>query len=186
MAAEKIYFLEGADIGLRTLEEADADGTYRDWFNDGEVCKYNSHHRFAMAKEELLAFIKSSHSSRNALILAVELKETGVHIGNISLQNINYLDRAAEISFIFGEKAYWGRGYATQAARLLINHAFFQLGLRRIYFGTSEVNIGMQKVGEKLGFCREGERREALFKNGRFYDIYEYGLLKKEWECVDV
>lgn len=186
MKAEKIYFLEEANIGLRTLEEADADGNYRDWFNDAQVCKYNSHHRFAMAKEELLDFIRSSHSSRNALVLAVELKETGTHIGNISLQNINYFDRAAEISFIFGEKAYWGRGYATEAARLFINHAFLQLGLRRIYFGTSEANIGMQKVGEKLGFRREGVRREALFKNDRFYDIYEYGLLKKEWKCGNV
>ncbi len=186
MAAGKIYFLEDEDVGLRTLEEADADGNYQNWFNDAQVCKYNSHHRFAMAKEELLAFIRSSHNSRDALILAVEKKETEAHIGNISLQNINYFDRAAEISFLFGDRENWGQGYAAKAARLLIDHAFLQLGLRRIFFGTSEANLAMQKVGEKLGFRREGVRREALFKDGRFYDIYEYGLLKEEWECGDV
>lgn len=183
---EKKYFLEEESIGLRILDESDVDGNYQNWFNDAEVCRYNSHHRYPMARDELADFIRKSHSSSNAVILAVEIKEAGIHIGNISLQNINYIDRAAEISFIMGEKEYWGKGYATKAARLLISHAFEQLGLVRIYFGTSEKNLGMQKVGEKLGFQKEGVRRKAIYKNGSFCDIYEYGLLREEWEETDV
>lgn len=180
-----MYFLENCKIGLRALEENDVNGEYPNWFNDQEVCKYNSHHRYVMTKNEVIEYAKNCNS-KDAIVLAVELKDTKTHIGNISLQNIHYIDRSAEIAFLMGEKEYWGKGYATEAARLLINHAFDQLGLQRIYFGTSENNIGMQKIGEKLNFKREGVRRKAIYKNGAFFDIYEYGLLREEWEDNNV
>ncbi len=180
-----MYFLESKDIGLRVLEESDVNGNYGNWFNDNEVCKYNSHHRFPVGRQELVNFINHC-DSKDKLVFAVELKEGKNHIGNISLQNINYIDRSAEISFIMGERDFWGKGYAAQAAIVLINHAFYQLGLARIYFGTSEKNIGMQKVGEKLRFKKEGIRRKAIYKNGAFCDIYEYGLLRDEWEYENI
>lgn len=180
-----MYFLEDHKIGLRALEENDVNGEYSNWLNDKEICKYNSHHRYVTTKDEMAEFVRTCNS-RIAVVLAVELKETKVHIGNISLQNIHYIDRSAEIAFLMGARELWGKGYATEAARLLINHAFDQLGIQRIYFGTSENNIGMQKVGEKLGFKREGIRRKAIYKDGMFHDIYEYGLLREEWEDKDV
>lgn len=179
---KKMYFFENQNIGLRTLEISDVDGNYFNWFNDKDVCKYNSHHRYTMTKYELEEYVRKINGSRTELVLAVELKEEKVHIGNISLQSINYIDRSAEIAFLMGEKAYWNKGYATEAAVMLINHAFEQLGLQRIYFGTSEENAGMQKIGKKLNFKQEGIRRKALYKNGNFQDIYEYGLLKEEWD----
>lgn len=180
-----MYFLEGHNIGLRALLDSDVDGEYPNWFNDQEVCRYNSHHRYVMTRNDVIEFVKNCNS-RDIIVLAVELKETKVHIGNISLQNIDYIDRTAEIAFLMGEREYWNKGYATEAAVLLINHAFDQLGLQRIYFGTSEKNVGMQKIGEKLNFVREGIRRRAIYKNGAFCDIYEYGLLREEWENSDV
>lgn len=181
-----MYFLEGKRIGLRALVEADTDGNYQNWFHDSDVCMYNSHHRYVMSRRELLEYCRKSQEIKDAVILAVELKETKVHIGNIALQRIHYIDRSAEIAFIFGEKEYWKQGYATEAAAMLIDHAFGQLGLQRIYFGTAKENAGMQRLGEKLCFQREGIRRNAFYKNGAFHDIYEYGLLRQEWGMKDV
>lgn len=181
-----MYFLEDNHIGLRTLEDNDVNGNYFNWFNDQEVCRYNSHHRFPMTTNDLAEYIKRSSSKINEIVLAVELKENKTHIGNISLQKINYIDRSAEIAFMMGEKQYWGKGYGSKAASLLISHGFEQLGLQRIYFGTSQENVGMQKIGEKLNFKQEGVRRKALYKNGTFWDIYEYGLLREEWNYKNV
>ena len=151
-----MFFLENKLIGLRSIKEEDIKGGYADWFNDEEVCKYNSHHKFPMAETALVDFVKNSNLSQSSITLAVEEKESGRHIGNISLQQIDMLNRQAEIAFIFGEKDLWNKGYATMAAKLMIEHAFKELGMNRIYFGTAENNIGMRRVGEKLNFHRGG------------------------------
>lgn len=178
-----MYFLEDDVIGLRSLttEDAEVEGGYRDWFNNPEVCKHNSHHRFPMSLSNVIAYIDTCNCNHTSIVLAVDLKEGKKHIGNISLQQIDLINRQAEIAFIFGYKNCWGKGYATKAATLLINHGFSELGLNRIYFGTSEMNIMMQKLGGKLGFRKCGTKRKAFFKNNEFYDIYEYDLLREEW-----
>lgn len=73
-------------------------------------------------------------------------------------------------------------GYAAEAAEVLIDHAFNRLNLHRLYCGTADNNIRMQKLAEKLGFIKEGIRRQALFKNGAYHDIIEYGKLREE--CI--
>ena len=176
-----MYFLENEKIGLRPLEEQDVEGNYSKWLNDKEVCKYNSHHRYPSSKDELKSYIQRTKGNSSLLVFAIEDKKEKKHIGNISLQNIDFINRCAEIAFLIGEKDYWKKGYAKTAAILLINHGFEQLGLLRIYFGTSSENMGMQGLGERLGFQKEGRRRKALYKNNQFWDIVEYGLLKEEW-----
>ena len=177
-----MYFLENKKIGLRALREEDTEHGYRDWFNDSVVCRYNSHHRYVMTAAQLRAYVQRLQEDRSCLVLAIEDRASQVHVGNIALQQINLIDRQAEIAFILGEKEYWNKGYATQAAALLIDHAFYSLGLHRIYFGTAQNNTGMQRVGEKLHFQKSGVRRQAFYKNGRYWDLYDYDLLREDWE----
>jgi RimJ/RimL family protein N-acetyltransferase len=178
-----MYFLENDKVGLRPLELGDIEGNYSHWLNDEEVCKYNTHHRFPSRKSDLEAYVKSLENDKSAIVCAIIEKIGKVHIGNISLQYINLIDRKAEIAFLLGEKGYQNKGYAKAAAMLLIEHGFTQLGLERIELGTSTENIPMQRLAESLGFQKEGVRRAALFKHGCFVDIIEYGLLKKEWRA---
>lgn len=180
-----MYFLEDEIVGLRALNMGDVNGNYSSWFNDPEVCKYNSHHKFPMYPNTIEAYIKSLSDDKSKIVLAVEEKSSKTHIGNISLQQIDLMNRQAEIAFMFGERSYWGKGYATLAARLLIDHAFKELGMNRIFFGTSELNKGMQKVGKHLGFKNGGMSRQALYKDGRFFNIYHYDLLREEWVSDD-
>lgn len=159
---------------------ADIDGNYQYWFNNGQIVNNNSHGRFPMTKEKLENYVESASSDSNLLVLAIILKENSVHVGNISLQNINWIDRSAEIAFILGEVEYQGKGIMYRAGSLLIQHAFNQLNLHRIYCGTLETNEGMIRLAEKFGMEREGRRREAIFKNGKYLDIIEFGILKKK------
>lgn len=174
------FFLEGENICLRLLKTDDVNGDYCLWLNDPEITAFNSHGRFPITKEKLLSYIDHSRSSKNDLILAIEDKITLKHIGNISLQNINWLDRNAEIAFLLGNKAFWGKGIMHEAGSLLINHGFQNLNLHRIYCGTSSENVGMQKLAAKLKMKKEGLRKEAIFKKGQYYDIVEYGILATE------
>ena len=174
------FFLEGENIYLRSLNATDIGGNYSLWLNDQEITAFNSHGRFPMTKEKLSSYIDHSLSSKNDLILAVVDKESLKHIGNISLQNISWLDRNAEIAFLLGDKAFWGKGVMYEAGILLIHHGFKSLNLHRIYCGTSSENLGMQKLAEKLKMNKEGLRKEAIFNRGQYFDIIEYGILSKE------
>lgn len=174
------FFLKTEHCGLRLLNDNDVEGNYHNWFNDCEVCLYNSHYRFPKTKSELVEYIHEVNRDRHNLVFAIIELESNMHIGNISLQEINYIDRGAELAFMIGEKEYWGKGYAAEVAEVLIKHAFYRLNLHRLYCGTVDNNIRMQKLAEKLGFVQEGVRRQALFKNGSYHDIIEYGKLREE------
>ena len=173
----KIPFLKGSRINLRPLTEKDISGSYKNWFNDPEVIKYNSHGRFPMTYYKLVDFVKSTQTSTSQIVLAIEDNKTNKHIGNVSLQRINWIDRNAEIAFILGEKEYWGKGIMTEAGNLLISHGFNELNLHRIYCGTSSANVGMQKLATKIGMKQEGVRKDALFKQGKYHDIIEFGIV---------
>jgi len=176
----KNRFLIGKNVYLRGLSKEDLEGNYITWLNDGEVCAYSSHHVFPYSKESAETYIKSTSDSRAALVLAMVLKENDLHIGNIALQNIDYINRSAEFAILLGEKDYWGRGYSKEAAIMLVKHGFTELNLHRIYCGTTTENIAMKKLATSLGMVEEGRRRNASFKRGRYIDIIEYGLLKAE------
>ena len=174
-------FLEGDLVILRPLEESDIEGNYAKWLNDKEVCEGNSHHVYPYTKEDGLSYIRHALSTKSAVILAVVDKESGTHIGNISLQNINQIYRTAEFAIIIGEKDFWGKGYAKEAAKLIIEHGFSALNLERIACGTFDGNTGMEKLATYLGMQEEGRRRSAVYKNGERKDMLEYGVLRDEF-----
>jgi [ribosomal protein S5]-alanine N-acetyltransferase len=168
------------EIGVKGLGDAELEGNYPNWFSDMDVCRFNRHGVFPQSKDGIAQFVRTLDGDRTRLVWAVYRLEDGLHIGNISLQNISYIDKSAEIAFIFGEKSCWGRGYAFDAAYLLIHHAWDKLNLHRIYCGTASTNIGMQKLALKLNMVQEGLRREALYLDGYYVDIVEFGLLRDD------
>jgi RimJ/RimL family protein N-acetyltransferase len=174
-------FLEGDLVILRPLAVEDLEGDYSRWLNDPEVNEHNSHHVFPYSVAQAKHYIESVSGDKNNLVLAMVAKDSGKHIGNISLQKIDYISQNAEYAILLGDKDYWGKGIAFEASRLLVTHGFKALNLHRIYCGTSRTNVAMQKLAAKLGMQQEGVRREAHFKNGEFSDIIEYGLLASEW-----
>lgn len=84
----------------------------------------------------------------------------------------------AEIGYWIGEP-YWGKGYATEAVRLLIKFAFEELDLLRIYAKIYEYNIGSMKVLEKTGFEKEAIIKSSVIKEGQIVDEHLYSIRKK-------
>ena len=174
--------LEDDLVRLRPLCREDADGDYPGWLNDPQVCRYTSHGAVRYTRDMALAYIDRVAGSDTDRVFAIICKETGRHIGNISLQNISHRDKSAEFAILIGETGQYNKGYATRAARLLVRYGFEELGLFRIYCGTSDRNTAMIKLAGKLGMRCEGRRVEAFFKNGEYVDILEFGILRKEYK----
>jgi [ribosomal protein S5]-alanine N-acetyltransferase len=174
-------FLDGRQLYLRGILPSDLNGNYFRWFNDREICRFNSHGRFPMSPEALESYYRQISSSKTDLVLAIVQKSSGSHVGNISLQSIHWLDRSAEYAIVIGEREAWGKGIGKEASNLLVDHGFMELNLHRIHCGTSQDNEAMQRLAAHMGMREEGRRREAIWKHGAFHDIVEYGLLRSEW-----
>ena len=124
-------FLVGTKIYLRTITEEDLNANYREWFNDEEICRYNSHHRFPNYDENMADYYENVIKSRSNLILAICDKKTNKHIGNIALENIDAINQSAEFAIIIGDKKQWGKGIGKDASKLIIKHGFEELNLRQ-------------------------------------------------------
>lgn len=97
---------------------------------------------------------------------------------------INPRDANAELGYWIG-KPYWGRGYATEAARRVVRYAFEDLWLHRVYAAHFGRNPASGRVLEKVGMTCEGTRREHHRKWGGYEDRVEYGLLAREWRAAN-
>lgn len=83
----------------------------------------------------------------------------------------------AEIGYWIGEP-YWGKGYATETVRLLLNFAFEALNLLRVYTNIYEYNTGSMKVLEKVGFEKEAVIKSSVIKEGKIIDEHLYSIRK--------
>ncbi|OHB62940.1 MAG: hypothetical protein A2Y76_11580 [Planctomycetes bacterium RBG_13_60_9] len=135
--------------------------------------RYVSH-----AAEEQWIRRKTAYS-QTEIRLAICLKQGDQHIGNIHLTNIDWVSRHACVGIFIGEAKHWSNGYGQQAMRVLLRHAFHDLGLHRAYLTVLEDNHRAIQVYEKCGFVVEGRLRKHDFKQGRFKDLIFMGI------CVD-
>jgi len=175
-------FLAGEHVYLRALTPADCAGPYLEWFNDDVVCRANGHHQFPYHHADALTFVERLNRSTDQIVLAIVQAADHRHIGNVSLQQIDYISRSAEFAIVIGARACWGKGYSKEAARLLVDHGFHQLNLNRVYCGTAETNLPMQRLARFLGMQEEGRRRQAMFKDNKYLDVIEYGVLKDDYQ----
>jgi RimJ/RimL family protein N-acetyltransferase len=169
-------------LTLFPFETKDITDKYLGWFQDVEVCRYNTHGLGSYIREDAEKYLEENKQN---IIFAVYHTEDNKHIGNISLQSINWVNRSAEFACVFGEKEYWGQSYATEALRVLIDHGFKKMNLHRIWTGTAAPNIGMRKVAEKLDMIEEGIFHDGTYLNGKYEDVHCFGLLKCEWMNKD-
>jgi ribosomal-protein-alanine N-acetyltransferase len=95
----------------------------------------------------------------------------------------NPVYRSLGIGYCFDEPA-WGKGYATEAVRAMLHWAYQALDLNRVEAELDTRNAASARVLEKLGFEREGLRREDCIVSGEVSDSWIYGLLKRDWKDV--
>ncbi len=172
--------IQGKKIYLRNLELIDVEGNYPKWFDDAEVCKYNSHEPFTKSKQDFIDYVNKVNNSKNEYVFAICDKNNNKHIGNISIQKIDFKNKNAEIAIILGEKDYWGKGIGKEAWKLAIDFGFNALKLHRIYCGTHADNIGMQKIALYCGMKEEGRFKDSMFKNGKYSDTIHYGIINNK------
>ena len=109
---------------------------------------------------------------------AITLTSDGQLCGGIGFR-VDEAHQHAELGYWLGV-SYWGQGYATEAARAMLQYGFETLGLHRIYASYVPHNVASGRVLQKIGMRREGLMRNHLCKWGEFQDLECYGILKTD------
>lgn len=176
--------LWGEKAGIRPLRPGDAGALHR-YMADPEVAH--------------LLFEEQAGPIPGALALAVSiwftsfsprpewaiLDEQGRLIGVIRLWRISEKNRSAMLTIFIGEHSHWGRGYGSDSLRLCLREAFGPMDLHRVELHVFEFNQRAIRSYEKVGFIREGVRRQALVRGGRFFDILIMGITREEFAARD-
>jgi len=176
--------LKGEKVLLRPVRKSDLQSFVR-WFNDPEVTQYLAT-RLPMTEMAEEKWIDGLPSRTNDVVFVIEAVEAGDSkpIGTTGLQGISQTDQGATFGIAIGEKDYWSKGYGTEACRLLVRYGFEQLNLHRINSGVISFNERSLRMHRKVGFKEEGRQREGIYKNGRFHDHVNFGLLRSEWQTM--
>lgn len=176
--------MQGAKVNLRALDKSDIEKEFV-WWNDKEITDKTeggisgpiSRTDFEKMFEENFLKVKE-----NARWFAIETKKEEF-IGDIGLTHIDWKNGNALIAVTLGEREFRGKGYGIDAINTLLSFAFLELGLHRIEIGCYEFNEAAIRCFKMCGFREEGRQKERLYRDGKYWDSINYGLLRKQWDA---
>jgi [ribosomal protein S5]-alanine N-acetyltransferase len=173
-------FLTGPRLYLRRLTVADVSADYVAWLNDPEVTRFLETGKFPSTHESVRAFLERFDATSDQIFAIVDTA-TDQHVGNVTLNRVNWIHRTADTGLLIGRREFRGRGYAHEAWSLVASYAFGRLGLRKLIAGVVDGNIASQRSLEKLGFRVEGRLRAEYWIEGEVRDALRLGLLRDEF-----
>jgi RimJ/RimL family protein N-acetyltransferase len=103
-------------------------------------------------------------------------------IGNIMLFDVDPRRGGAELGIVIGEADYRGKGFGTDACNAIVDFAFGELRLERVYLATRVDNPAAEAAYAKCGFKREGVERHAFYARGKFVDAVAMSILLADWQ----
>jgi RimJ/RimL family protein N-acetyltransferase len=176
--------LKGKNVLLRPVKRLDI-SYFLKWFNDQEIIQYLCLYlpMTEMYEEKYIEELGTTRAKSDVRFVVEAIEGTSTKpIGNCGLHEIHPKNHTANFGIVIGEKDYWGKGYGTEATRLVINYGFQELNLHRISSAAFAFNERSIKLHKKVGFREEGRLRQAMFKNGQYHDEVQFGILREEWK----
>jgi RimJ/RimL family protein N-acetyltransferase len=131
---------------------------------------------------EWIATHEKHYANSIAIVFVIVTRDTNEIAGVVGLVRKEH--NRGEIGYWLGVP-YWGRGYATEAAREVIRYAFEEVGLNRIEAAHFSRNAASGRVMQKAGMRHEGTHREAILKWNEYLDTEMYAILRREWPATN-
>lgn len=170
-------------IYLRALEPDDYKTSIQ-WRRDEEIIKMVGGNKYYVSSEREKQWVTNSIFSNDKLVLAICLKENDKYIGNVMMQEIDYINRSCHAPIMIGDKSEWNKGYATEAKLLMLKYIFEERGMERVFGYVLEDNIASIKSAEKSGYKIEGVMRNSIYKEGKFHNQVIVSILREEFDEV--
>jgi RimJ/RimL family protein N-acetyltransferase len=153
------------------------------WYSDPEVARLTRYQQTPLSRDEIQRFFYARIMGAEFLAMAIHVRETDRLIGTCAFSQLDGDNGSTLFHITIGEHDAWGHGYGTEATALMVEHAFTRLALHRVALTVFEFNERAIRAYEKCGFVAEGRSRDAIFRDGRFWDEIHMSVLSDEWEA---
>jgi RimJ/RimL family protein N-acetyltransferase len=152
------------------------------WETDSEYSRLldSDPARLSSVKSAQKWFEKDSENEK-VHFFSIRTLEGDKIIGIIGLDGIRWTHRDCFVGIGLGEREFWGKGYGTDAMRIILRYAFTELNLHRVTLNVFEYNPRGVRSYEKAGFVLEGRQRGVLLREGRRWDEIYMGILREDW-----
>jgi len=169
--------LIGKNVTLRAIEPEDLE-SLRIWRNQPKLRQFFREFTEISKTEQLKWYETVVLSKKNTLMFAIVNKDSNTLLGACGLCYIDWLRKSADLSIYIGHEAiYLDKIYATDAARLLIEYGFKEIGLHRIWVEVYGHDVQKQDFFQSLGFHQEGNFKDAHWTDGKWVNSIFYGML---------
>lgn len=173
----------GERVRLTAVTKEDAPLLAR-WHNDaGFLRLLNAPPAKPQTQDDVVRWLEEAQKASNGYLFAIRLRDGDGLLGFIEVDGILWSHGVGWLGIGIGDREHWSQGYGGEAMRLALNFAFNELNLHRVQLTVFAYNERAIALYEKLGFRREGVYRECLHRDGQRYDMFLYGLLRREWEA---
>lgn len=163
--------------------ERDAD-TFTRWNLDTDYWRFSSAGPARpLTKKHVRDYFEREYENDSPDVYAFEIRKRDDDklIGEIDLGGIRWSHRDTFVGIGIGERELWGKGYGTDAMRVILRFAFEELNLHRVSLNVYEYNPRAIRSYEKCGFKVEGRMRKMLSRDSKRYDMIYMGILQSEW-----
>ncbi|MDQ3493351.1 MAG: GNAT family N-acetyltransferase [Chloroflexota bacterium] len=151
------------------------------WYRDPEVARLTRYQTRPMPRDEVERFFQTRLLGPDSVAYAIHVRLTDRLIGLTTFSSLDPENGSVLFHITLGERDVWGQGYGTEAASLMLGHAFERLGLHRVGLSVFSFNERAIRSYEKAGFRIEGRLRDAIVRDGRYWDEIQMGALRPEW-----
>jgi RimJ/RimL family protein N-acetyltransferase len=175
--------IEGSKVVLRRHAPGNL-AAFQRWYSDPQVARLTRYQDGPMRRDEIERFFAARALGADSLALAVHVRESDRLIGTCALSQLDSDNGSALYHITIGERDAWGRGYGTEATRLMLGHAFGRLGLHRVALSVFSFNERAIRSYRSCGFVVEGRAREAIWRDGRWWDEVSMSILESDWKAL--
>lgn len=174
--------LEGEKVRLTAVKDSDLD-ELQSWFNNVSFMRnYDMIPAVPKGNKEVKEVLDYYFNSNEAYIFAVRFRESEEIIGVAGFDEIIWSNGTATVFVGIGKNELRGRGIGKEGLSLLLDFGFNELNFHKVQLDVISYNESAIRLYESAGFIKEGTYREFIYRDGERYDMYLYGLLKREWE----
>jgi RimJ/RimL family protein N-acetyltransferase len=153
------------------------------WYQDPEVARLTRYQDGPMRPDEIERFFMMRALGPDSLAMGIHVRATGRLIGSCAFSQLDADNGSVMFHITIGEPDAWGQGFGSEATALMVEHAFSSLGLHRVALAVFAFNQRAIRAYRRVGFLDEGVAREAIWREGRWWDEIHMSVLEPEWRA---
>ena len=166
-------------VYLRALDPEDYKTPIK-WRKDDQIWNMLGGTKYFVSEVYEKKWVENAIFDSKDLKLAVCLVENDKYIGNVYMTDINMINKSCESHILIGDRDYWGQGYAREALMLAVKYMFEERNIHRIQANIIESNKSSLRMHEKCGYKVDGILRDAVYKAGKYQNMYVLSLLRED------